>query len=445
MGVLRGPRVLSLLLVCAAALVPHTLGAERPARRAVPANTSLPVMFEPVPAGDAFIAPSQGYSLRLTADGAPFLPRGAADGSAVTLRFAGGAAALRPERTLSTTLNILQGPRAAWRTGVHPFAAVRMAHVYDGVDAVFYGHGERIEYDLVVAPGASVDQVRVRFEGAQRIELDGTDLRVVSGRHTMTHHAPLAYQEIAGRRTEVPAHYSLHADDTVGFDVADYDRTAPLVIDPTISYSSYIGATGRDLVRSITTDAAGNAYLAGDTEGGDLPGSAGTTHGQFSDAYVAKLRGDGTPEWVTILGGTNQPDAAMAVAAGPTGDVYVTGFSWSADFPVTAGAYRGTTEHTCDAFVARIGSDGGLKYSTMLGAPQPWGVGCGMRAAVVDPQGRAIVAGATASPSFTPTFGDSVGPLAPGLDQPDALVASGGPAGPRREWPRRLPGPGFAS
>jgi Beta-propeller repeat/Putative binding domain, N-terminal len=444
MGVFRVPHVVFLLLVCGAVLCTRPFEAGRSSHPHAPAPTpSLPLMFEPDSEADAFFARSQGYFVRLDGDGARFTTRRGGADAPITLRFAGGAGLVRAERPMNTTVNYFRGPGTAWRTGIRPFGAVRIAHVYEGIDAVFYGTGARIEYDVVVAPGASVDRIRLRFDGADRVALDGADLRVAAGRHTMTQHAPFAYQDVKGRRTAVPARYTLASDGTAGFAVAAYDLSAPLVIDPTISYSSYFGATGGDTVFGMTTDAAGNVFLVGGTDGADLPGSTSAVHGQFGDAYVAKLRPDGAPEWVSLLGGTDQPDGAMAAAIGPGGDVYVTGYSWSVDFPVTAGAYRGTTDHSCDTFVARIGGDGALKFSTMLGGPQSWGDGCGGRGIVVDPQGRAVVSGATASPSFTPTMADSTGPRQPNLDQPDAVVARFSADGARLEWSRLLAGSGF--
>jgi hypothetical protein len=401
---------------------------------------SLPLMFEQARGGGGFFARSEGYAVRVTAAGARFELQ---DSGPVDLRFEGGAGVARGDRPLPTTLNYFRGPRSEWRSGIPAFGGVRIDHVYPGIDAVFYGSDGKVEYDLLVAPGARVDRVRLRFDGAEKIAVDGDVLTVRSGGRTMTQHAPFAYQQIDGRRTEVSAHYALAADGSVGFTVSGYDPTAPLVIDPTISYSSYFGAVGHDMVRAIVTDAAGSAYLVGETNGGDLPASASPTHGQFGDAYVAKLRADGVPQWVTMLGGTDEPDGALAAAIGPGGDVYVTGYAWSFDFPVTAGAYRAPTAGSCDGFVARLAPDGTLRAATMFGAPQPWGDGCGGSGIVVDPQGRAIVSGATASPFFTPTIAGSLGPRHPDLDQPDALVARFTADASRLEWSRLLAGSGF--
>jgi len=442
MGVRRVATALFMLLVVAGVLAARTVRRDPgPAAPATARTTPLPLMFEPVPDAEAFTARSRGYSVQVAGAGARFVTRGD-DGMAVALHFAGGGGAVRPERAMNTTVNYLRGPRASWRTGIRPFGAVRLAEVYPGVDALFYGTEGELEYDLIVAPGASVRQVRLAFEGADRVALDGRNLRVSAGGHVMTHRAPIAYQQAGGHRVAVAASYALAADGSVGFSVGPYDPAAPLVIDPTVSYSSYFGAVGPDTVRGIATDPAGGVYLAGETSGA-LPGSTASVHGQFSDAYVARLRADGTPEWVTILGGTDNPDGATAVATSAAGDVYVTGFAWSADFPTTPSAYRAAVPQACDGFVARLDARGGLLYSTMFGAPQPWGVGCGGRSITVDPLARAIVSGATASPSFTPTLRDSFGPQAPGLDQPDALIARFSADGTRLEWSRLIAGSGF--
>jgi len=443
MGVRRILAALFPLLVVAGVLATSTVRPNPGSSSPASARTaSLPLMFEPSGDTDGFFARSRGYAVHVDRRGARFIARGKA-AAPVTLRFAGAGGDVRPERALNTMVNHLRGPRASWRTGIRPFGAVRIAQLYPGIDALFYGTEGQLEYDLILAPGASVDRVRLHFDGADRVALDGRDLRVTAGGHMMTHHAPMAYQRIGNGKVAIPVSYAMAADGSVGFSVGSYDPAAPLVIDPTVSYSSYFGAVGHDAVHAVTTDAAGSVYLAGETDGGDLPGSTSAVHGQSSDAYVAKLRADGTPEWVTMLGGTDSPDGAMALATGPTGDVYVTGFAWSADFPTTAGAYRAPTQHSCDGFVARLDPNGAVVYSTMFGGPQPWGVGCGGRAIVVDPQARAIVSGATASPSFTPTLGNSFGPRTPDLDQPDALVARFSADGARLEWSRLIAGSGF--
>ena len=155
MGVRRVATALFMLLVVAGVLAARTVRRDpRPAAPGTARTTPLPLMFEPVPDAEAFTARSRGYSVQVAGAGARFVTRGD-DGMAVALHFAGGGGAVRPERAMNTTVNYLRGPRASWRTGIRPFGAVRLAEVYPGVDALFYGTEGELEYDLIVAPGAS--------------------------------------------------------------------------------------------------------------------------------------------------------------------------------------------------------------------------------------------------------------------------------------------------
>ena len=161
----------------------------------------------------------------------------------------------------------------------------------------------------------------------------------------------------------------------------------PLVIDPTITYATYFGATGADYIRAMTTDASGNVYIAGVTQGADFPAPGAAAPGEEGDGYLAKLRADGSLAWLTMIGGA-EGDGIAALAMGPEGDVFVAGFTWSDDFPITPGAYGSMGPNVCDTFVARVRADGTLRAATTLKAPQPWGQGCGASAIAVDGQGR---------------------------------------------------------
>ena len=409
-----------------------------PARRPI-----LPLLFEPDRAGASFLAEARGYTMTLSARGATIAVRRADDAGPIVLTFAGGGGRLAPERRLATTINRVRGPRSAWRTGIATYGAVRLSEVYPGIDAVFYGSDREVEYDLVVAPGADARKIRLRFAGVERVSLEDEQLRLTTSEYTLTQRAPFAYQDIRGHRTQIDARYAIASNGDVTFSLGPYDTSEPLVIDPTITYSTFFGGTGPDEIRAIASDASGNLYVAGLSDGGDFPVANRRPHSapastDRSDAYVAKLRRDGTPEWLTFLGGSDG-DGALALALGPDGDAYVTGFTRGADFPVTAGAYSTSVGPDQDSFVARLSPDGALRWSTLLGAPQPWDGARGTGIAV-DPLGRPLVVGVTASPSFEPTIRDSFAPVRPGLNQPDAFVARFSADGARIEWSRLLAG-----
>jgi hypothetical protein len=222
----------------------------------------------------------------------------------------------------------------------------------------------------------------------------------------------------------------------VRFEIGAYDRSLPLVIDPVVSYGTYLGGAGSDGAFSVALDSAGNIYVAGITASptsaaGFAPGRpfSGTT-----DGFVAKFNAQGTAlVYATYLGGSDL-DAAMAVAVDAQGNAYLTGGTNSRDFPVTSGAFQprfgGTggsslppfTGPVGDGFVAKLSPKGTLIYSSYLGGTsvdQGYGI-------AVDATGSAFVAGATSSPDF---------PVTPGVVQgvrhgyPDVFVARINPAG----------------
>ena len=155
---------------------------------------------------------------------------------------------------------------ARWRTEVPTFGRVRYAEVYEGVDLVYYGNQRQLEYDFRVAPGADPRVVSLSFEGADSIELEASgDLLLTLGESVVRQPKPFVYQEVAGARRAVEAAYAVGADGRVGFSVGEYDASLPLVIDPTLVYSTYLGGSGGDQGWGVAVDSTGSAYVAGFT------------------------------------------------------------------------------------------------------------------------------------------------------------------------------------
>ncbi len=295
-----------------------------------------------------------------------------------------------------------------WLRGVPTFGRVRVRSVYPGVDVVYYGRQEELEYDFVLAPGADPTVIALAFEGVERARDEGDGdvlLRVAGGELRLRR--PVVYQEVAGVRRPVAAGYRVvHAGrdggrPLVSFRVAAYDTSRPLVIDPVLSYSTVLGGTAGDAAGAIAVDAAGSAYVAGYTDSIDFPQVGGPYGDQGgTDAFVTKLSPDGLSiVYSTYLGG-GASDAAAGIAVDSAGNAYVTGATDSIDFPTTAGAY-GLDQGFTDAFVAKLSSDGTtLLYATYLGGS---GIDVGLGIAA-DAGGRAWVTGFTESSDF-PTQG----------------------------------------
>lgn len=265
-----------------------------------------------------------------------------------------------------------------WRMNIANFARVRMKNVYPGVDMEYYGHqnnsGETLEHDFVVVPGASVSSIRMRVDGGnQKLTLNGTgalEVRTPAGELTLG--KPAVYQQVNGTRKQVPGRYEVRGTE-VSFRVGVYDHRKPLVIDPLI-YSTYLGGSGPhgDFEWGIAVDSAGNAYVAGQTSSADFPVTAGAFQAQLKspgndNAFVTKLNASGTGlVYSTYLGGSGAfGNVSNAIVIDSAGNAYVAGYTSSADFPVTSGAFQTTLKGFEDAFVTKLNATGGgLVYST---------------------------------------------------------------------------------
>ncbi|HEX8423547.1 MAG TPA: SBBP repeat-containing protein, partial [Pyrinomonadaceae bacterium] len=224
-----------------------------------------------------------------------------------------------------------------WQQDVPTFARVSYTGVYDGIDAVYYGNQRQLEYDFNVAAGADPSQIKLRFEGAENLRLDGAtgDLLIETAAGEVRQHKPFVYQEIAGARREVASSYKLEPDGEVGFALAAYDASQPLVIDPVLAYSSYVGASSSDTALGVAVDAQGYAYITGNLFGAFTmtPGAYDTTNaGQ--DVYVAKIDpAGGSFVYATYISATGGNNFGNDIAIDAQGNAYVTGKAVGAFFP----------------------------------------------------------------------------------------------------------------
>lgn len=324
-------------------------------------------------------------------------------GSVVRMKLVGAnrEARITGLKPLPGTVNHFIGKDPSrWRTNVPTYASVEYRDVYPGVNLVYYGNQRQLEYDFVVAPGADPSVIRLAFEGADKLTLDPQGNLIL---HTavgeVVQRAPLVYQESSGVRREVSGRYVLQGR-RVGFQVSAYDTTKPLVIDPVLFYSTYLGGGANDDGRAIAVDTAGNAYVAGTTASPNFPTTAGAlqTTPSGGDLFVTKLNSTGSGLIYSTYLRSNGGGGVGGIAVDGFGNAYVAGASQSTDFPTTPGAfqtvYRGGDS---DAFVVKLSPTGSaLIYSTYLGG-QSTDFGFAL---AVDGGGNAYVTGFTASGDF---------------------------------------------
>ena len=349
------------------------------------------------------------------------------------------------DKLLGTANYFLGNDRSRWHSNVPTFAKVRYEGVYPGVDLVYYGNQQQLEYDFVIKPGADARSIRVRFAGAKKLKLDDNgNLEVIAKNGKIVFHKPVVYQEVAGKHLPVDGRFTLQTHSTVNFEVGHYNHAAPLVIDPVLVYSTYLGGTGQsdsgsfgDNSHGIAVDTSGNAYVVGGTWSTDFPvitGSydstdPGAVYSSFvtSVGYVSKLNASGTAlVYSTYIGGSGSSgyngdtvnggggDGVLAIALDSSGNAYLTGSTWSSNFPVSQGAlqaHNNAFPYGYNAFVAKLDSSGSnLMYSTYLGGTglqdgTANGYGDDGAAIAVSAAGNAYVAGGARSSNFPVTSG----------------------------------------
>ena len=363
-------------------------------------TAGLPLLFEPnmgqMNRRARFISRGPGYNLFLTEAGlvvtmpaeapgakpaSPLAPTTATQQDQAVLRidFVGQARAPRIEgedRRPTVIHHHLGNDRSKWRTDIPTYGRAVYRDLYPGIDMVVRGGRGGPAYDFVVAPRAEPAKILMRFPGAERLSIDkaGNLVSRIAGRD-IRHAAPTLYQEADGKRMPVAGRYELRGASQVAFRVGRYDRTRPLIIDPTLRFETVAGGGGDDSLYGLAVDDGGNAYAVGQTGSSNFPPLNSTRTAGSSDAFLVKLRGnDGAPEYVTFFGG-GSTERAMAVAVTGAGEAYVTGFTHSLDFPTSPGviqpahanAANGPLFIFADAFATRFDAAGQLGSSTFLG------------------------------------------------------------------------------
>ena len=305
---------------------------------------------------------------------------------------------------------------SAWHTDVRSFAAVRYQNLFAGIDVVYHGNGQRLEYDVVVAPGADPSAAQFRYLGVDRLAVGARgELHVTVAGLELVEEPPVAWQVVGGVQKPVAVAFRHLDPTTFGFLVTGpFDHTLPLVIDPVLSYSSYLGGSLYDFAEDIVVDASGCAYVCGSTMSPNFP-ATGTAPGNMM-VYVAKWNAAGTALLYCVFLGGTMSQQAHGIALSGTNAVVV-GTTWANDFPIVpAGtAFDGTfnsTNGSGDAFLLRLSGSGALTYSTYVGGS---GADEGMKVAV-DPVTPVATLVGTSNSSDYPTSVGCYSPLCSGGD-----------------------------
>ena len=342
------------------------------------------------------------------------------DSGVLRIGFEGGN--LKPqvqaEDALPGRANYLIGnDRSQWHTDVPLFGKVRYAGVWQGIDVVFYGNPNDLEFDLAVAPGADPNKIRLRYTGASKIGLDPAgDLMITVGGHEIRQHAPHIYQ---GKKT-VAGRYVVSGRNRVKFEIADFDKSKPIVIDPVMTYATFWGGSSYETATRTALDAQGNVVIAGVTFSRGYPtvnASYNNSNPAGEAAFMAKFNPAGaTPGssiiFSTYFGGFTAGVYATGMVLDSSGDIFLAGVSGATDLPVSSNAYQPKASYTecvnlvvnkqavtyCgNAFVSKFSPNADhLMYSTYLGGEE-YDVALSL---AVDSKGNAYVAGQTTSHTF---------------------------------------------
>jgi hypothetical protein len=419
----------------------------------------IPLSFEPnqgqTDASVKFLSRGPGYSLFLTKDEVVLnLERQNASAATIsqkpasidTLRMklvgANSSANVTGLESQSGVVSYLIGddPKK-WHTGIETYGKVNFAQVYPGVDLVFYGNQRQLEYDFVVAPGADASRIAWQIDGAKpTIDADG-NLVLSAANGPAGFKNPVIYQMDGDKKVAVEGAFTV-AGNRIGFQLGSYDLAKPLIIDPVLTYATYLGGSSSDwiagsqllgnsglsagnVMQGVAIDSEGSAYVVGTTLSADFPvqnpyqsNPYATKSTGNSTVFITKFSPDGsTLLYSTYLGGSYS-DGGGGIAVDSSGEAFVVGTTTSPDFPITPGAYQSicspiasdqfdgythtyTEKTNCpgysgSVFVAKLNATGsGLVYSTFLGG-DGWTTG---NAIAVDGAGRAYVGGANVGSS----------------------------------------------
>ncbi|MCF6158069.1 MAG: hypothetical protein E3K32_05750 [wastewater metagenome] len=332
-----------------------------------------------------------------------------------------------------------------WKTDIPAYKAVVYREAYKNVDIKFYGNNQQMEYDVIIKPGGDLSRVRFAYRGIKDLEItDEGNLKVILDEGNLIQKRPYIYQEINGERCEIQGGFTVYRSEQTaegrgtepeirdvksgmrnpecktrnpeyfayGFHIESYDKRYPLTIDPELVYSACFGGNSSDWGHGIAVDGSGNVYITGETRSHNFPVISAmhkkkAGNAESSDIFITKLNASGDMVYSTYLGG-NGDDISNGIAVDSSGNIYVTGYTKSSDFPIHSALYKNKNGKS-DAFISKLQASGNtLIYSTYLGGSNSdWG-----RGIATDNSGNAYITGWTYShdfPTVAAVFGNKSG------------------------------------
>jgi len=313
------------------------------------------------------------------------------------------------DRQVARINSFVSNDRSKWKTGISTYKGIVYCGIYQGIDLKVFGTGRDIEYEFVVHPGANPKDILLTYHGIEGLATNRRgELLIATAFGEFKETRPYFYQEIEGKRMVAgsfdihgPAGKSPAGNFSYGFRVASYNPSYPLIIDPTLLFSTYLGGSGVDSGRGIAVDGTGNVYVTGYTGSGNFP-TQNPYQGMIAsndDVFITKLSSSGTTLiYSTYFGGSGY-DRGSRIAVDHDGKAYITGHTSSSDFPRQNSCQETFAGGPYDAFVTKLTSLGALSYSTYLGGS---GDDIG-RDIAVDGSGNAYVTGYTNSSDSSET------------------------------------------
>jgi len=384
----------------------------------------LPLAFEPNQGQSTsdvrYLARARGFTALLSEHGATLVlgdgrPAPSQEIQALGFSLVGASWEAAPqalEKQPGVTNYLLGANPSKWRTEIPNFSRVLYANAYPGIDLIFYGNHRQLEHDFIVKPGVDYSKIRVRIDGARSLTTNSEgQLLVTTPSGTLTFAPPHIYQIRNNLEQTVAGRYKTVASNDFAFELGTYDPTLPVVIDPILSYSTYLAGSTSDVANAITVDGAGNAYIAGYTLSTDFPvkrpaTGACVTGCPIGNAFITKLNPTGTAlVYSTIVGGSAE-EQAKAVAVDSLGNVAVVGYTTSFDFPQKNGLAVVLSAYSSHGFAFSLTPAGtAFNFSTYLGG-QSTDSATGV---AFDADGNVYVSGTTDSANFRVTPGNQIG------------------------------------